>query len=242
MGRTVARVILAILGSIAVLVGTVAAAGGSLVLSTVGDNDGLSTVPQVVEVAGCSTVLMEISDARVQFDQLEALDDFDPLADRSSESFVVTANGATQEPWLIGVTNQQEVEKRLLGSRYCLVEVRDNAWSSVAISLSDESPDVVFDSVPGLWAFAASGEAVSLPVPQEGSTVVISGADDSSLSTVVVSGVYAINGASQVGMIALIGGAVTIVLGVLLLILSLYILRTKGRHEGVPERASGSTT
>lgn len=241
MGHTVTRVILAILGSIGLVVGTFAVAGGGLLLATVGTENGLSTASQEVDVDGCSTVLMEIAAARVQVEQFEAFNDFDPLSDRFSSSFVVTANGTTQEPWLIGVTDQVRVEERLLGTRYCLVEVRDNAWSSVAIAPSDDAPDVVFDSVPGLWASAASGESVSLPVPGPGSTVVISGTDDSTLSSVVVTGVYAIDGASQVGLIALIGGGVTLLLGVLLLIVSLYVLRAKGRHEGTSEKPTNDS-
>lgn len=240
MGRTVTRVILAILGSVGVVVGAFMAAGGGLLLATVGNQDELSTAPQEIDVAGCSTVVMEIANASVQVNEFEAFDDFDPLTDRFSSSVVVTANGTTQEPWLVGVTDQQRVEERLLGTRYCLVEVRDGAWSSVSIAPSDDAPDVVFDSVPGLWAFAASGEGVSLPVPQQGSTVVISGGNDSSLASVVITGIYSIDGASQVGMVAIIGGGVTILLGVALLIVSIYVLRVKGRHEGTPEHPSGS--
>lgn len=232
MARVVVRIVLGLLGSALVLIGVGAAAAGGWITATLGSQDSLRSTPQVIDVPGCSTVLMEIADAQVDIDQLEALGDLDPLAGRTDALLTIGVAGDAAAPWLVGIADQQEVEGRLLGARYCVVEVNDGAWSFSSIAVEPDAPDVNFSGLPGLWAKAGNGESVAVPLPTAGESLVVSGSSGSALSTIEIAGEYRIQGASDVGMIALIAGVITVVLGVGALIVSIAVLRNRGQHEG----------
>lgn len=232
MGRTVVRVLLGFAGAVLLLVGGTAAGLGGWISATLTGQDSLRTTPESIDASGCSTVVMEIADVRVDAGELARIE---PIADRSQSFFTVRVDAETTEPLLVGVADQQDVEQRLLGARYCLVESVDSGWEVTSIQVDPDAPDAQFTGVTGLWASAMSGEAVALPLPELGSSVVISGSDDSSVASLEVAGELDIAGASTVGWTALVGGAATAVLGIGLLLVSILGLRSKGRHEGRTE-------
>lgn len=227
--RSAGRIVLAGIGGVALLAGAVAVGVGALLTTDLDGKDSLRTEADRIEVQGCSTVIMEIAGARVDAGQLER---FEPISDRSQPLLNVRPFGTSGGPWLIGSADQEAVEQQLLGARYCLVEVAQGAWSSTAVVPQMDSPDPEFSGVAGLWATASSGEAVALPLPEPGSSVVVSGSSDSSLTALEVVGELEIAGAGNFGLITLIGGVMTALLGVLMVLISIFGLRTKGRHEG----------
>lgn len=240
MGRTATRLLLGFAGGVLMLIGGTAAVLGGWITATLSGHDSLRTAPQVIDASGCSTVVMEIADARVDAGELGRIE---PVTNRSQSLFTVRINGETPEPWLVGVADQQVVEQRLLGARYCLVESTDGGWTTTFIAVEPDALDAQFSGVPGRWAAATNGEAVALPVPESGSSVVISGSGESTLDALEVVGELEITGASAAGWVALIGGIATVVLGVGLLLISIFGLRSKGRHEGDEGSAlSGLTT
>lgn len=233
--RTIVRIILFVVGGLMIVIGAVATAAGALVNETVGSDDSLRTSPQIIQVPGCSTVVMEIADIRVESGELGRLAQ---LEERSTPLVTLRPTGISQEPWLVGSADQQAIEQQLLGTRYCLVEAAGGAWSSTSIEVQADSPDPVFSGVPGRWAYVGSGLAVALPIPESGSSIVISGTDESSLDTVEVVGQLQIEGASQLAWIALFAGLTTAVLGAVLVIVAAVGLRSKGRHEGPASHSS----
>ena len=226
--RTAGRIVLTAIGCAAIITGVLAAVLGSLLMTGLRGEDSLRTGAERIELPGCSTVIMEIADARVDAGEIER---FDPIVDRSQPLLTIRPIGTSADPWLIGSADQRAVEQRLLGARYCLVEVADGAWSATSVVPQEGSPDPQFSGVTGLWATASGGAAVALPVPQAGSSVVVSGSSDSSLTALAVAGELEVPGAGNIGLIALIGGVVTTVLGAVMVLISILALRTRGRHE-----------
>lgn len=227
--RTIGRIVLFIVGGLVIVVGAGATIAGAVVNASVGRDDSLRTSPQVIQTSGCSTVVMEIADIRIDGGELE---NFAPLSERATALLTLRPMGTSDEPWLVGSSNQQAIEQQLLGARYCLVEASDGAWSTTSIAIQADSPDPVFFGIPGRWASIASGETVALPVPESGTSIVISGSDESSLTTIEVRGQLQIQGVSQLGWIALVGGVITAIVGLALVIVAALGLRNKGRHEG----------
>lgn len=226
--RSAGRIVLGAIGGAAVLAGVfVVIIGGYLSMGLHG-GDSLRTEAARIEVPGCSTVIMEIADIRVEVGELERIE---PLEKRARPLLSIRPIGTSDEPWLIGSADQRSVEQKLLGARYCLVEASDGAWSSTSVVPQDGSPDPQFSGIFGLWATAPSGGSVAMPLPKPGVSVVVSGASESSLSALEVAGELEISGAGDIGVITLIGGVVTTSLGALLLVISILGLRTKGRHE-----------
>lgn len=227
--RTIGRVVLFSVGGLMIAAGATAAIAGAVVNGSVGSDDSLLTSPQIVQTAGCSTVVMEIADIRVDGGDLQ---DFAPLDERATPALTLRPTGTSEEPWLVGSADQQVIEQQLLGARYCLVEASNGAWSTTSNAIQADSPDPVFSGTPGRWASIASGETVALPLPDSGTSIVISGSDDSSLTTIEVRGQLQIQGASQLAWLALVGGLSTAGLGVALVLVAAFGLRRKGRHEG----------
>ena len=232
MGRKVARVILALAGAVLLVLGSAVAALGGWISATLTGPDSLRTAPEVVDASGCSTVIMEIADVRVDTGELNRIE---PIADRSQSLLTIRVNSETAEPWLVGMADQRDVEQRLLGARYCLVEATDDGWKVTSIAVTPDAPDAQFTGVAGRWATAASGEAVALPLPEVGSSVVISGSNESTVESLEVAGELEITGASTVALVALIGGIATAAVGIGLLLVSILGLRSRGRHEGSTE-------
>ena len=232
MGRKVARVILALAGAVLLVLGGAVAALGGWISATLTGPDSLRTAPELIDASGCSTVIMEIADVRVDAGELNRIE---PIADRSQSLLTVLVNADTVEPWLVGMADQRDVEQRLLGARYCLVESSGNGWKVTSIAVTPDAPDAQFSGVPGRWATVIGGEAVALPLPESGSSVVISGSDGSLIGSLEVVGEVEISGASTVARVALIGGITTAAVGIGLLLASILGLRSRGRHEGSTE-------
>lgn len=235
--RAAGRIVLATVGGAITLAGVIAAGIGGLLMTELRGGDSLRTGAERVEVPGCSTVVMEIADARVDAGQIER---FKPLDDLSLPLLTIRPIGTSTAPWLIGSASQGAVEQQLLGARYCLVEVADGAWSATAVVPQEGSEDPQFSGVTGWWATASTGGVVALPLPDRGTSVVVSGSSESSLTAVEVAGELEISGAQNIGLVALVGGVMTAVLGVLMLLISIHGLRTKGRHEGTAARGMSS--
>jgi hypothetical protein len=81
---------------------------------------------------------------------------------------------------------------------------------------------------------------VVVPLPRPGSSIVISGSEDSLLATVQVVGEFEIEGASRIGLVGLIGGIIAALVGIALVLLGTLGLRSKGRHEGTAQHGSTS--
>jgi hypothetical protein len=227
--RTIARVVLFSVGGMMIAAGAAATSAGVVVNESVGSDDALRTSPQIIQTPGCSTVVMEIADIRVDGGDLE---EFAPLSERATAALTLRPTGVSEEPWLVGSADQKAIEQQLLGARYCLVQVQGGAWSTTSIAIQADSPDPAFSGIPGRWAQVASDDAVALPLPESGSSIVVSGSEDSTLETVEVRGQLRIQGASQLAWLALVGGLITAGLGVALVLVAALGLRRKGRHEG----------
>lgn len=227
MGRTIARWVIAVVGVIAIAVGAAVAAGSAWVQSTLDSRDSLTSVPQRISASGCQTLLVEVSDAGVSAEDLEG---FAPIADRSEETLSISVSDVPGGV-LIGLADSGAVESRLLGARYCVAQAGSDGWSAEAVEPAADSPDVDFAGVSGLWARPASGEAVVVPLPGPGDTLVISADGPASVDEVQLVGRYRIVGAGEAATIALFGGIGTAVLGLLLLLVSVFGLRSRGRHE-----------
>lgn len=238
MGRKVARVLVALAGAVLLVLGGAVAALGGWISTTLAGPDSLRTTPETIDTSGCSTVVMEIADVRVDAGELSRIE---PIAERSQSLFTIRVNAqppdtnADSNPFLVGVADQQDVEQRLLGARYCLVESAGSGWKVTSIAVTPDAPDAQFSGVLGRWATSASGETVALPLPAVGSSVVISGSDESFVESLEVSGELEITGASTVGLGAFVGGIATVVVGIGLLMISILGLRSRGRHEGSTE-------
>ncbi len=227
--RSLARIILSLLAVLAMVIGAAAVGLGLWINATLDGRDLLRTEAQTIELPGCSTAIIEIADVRFDIGELA---DVPQLVQRVNTSVSLRVDGADARSWLVGVGDQKAVESRLLGARYCLAEFGDDGWASRAIAVEPEAPDALFDGVAGLWALVPNGQSVALPVPEAGSTIVVSGSDDSTLTEVTVVGDLRIDGASDTANVAVVGGFVTFVLGVALLVVSLVALRRRGNHEG----------
>lgn len=228
MRKTAVWLLLGLAGAVLLVLGGAAAALGGWILAMLTGQDSLKTAPETIGAAGCSTVVMEIADVRVDAGELTRIE---PIADRSRSLFTVRVNAETTDPLLVGVADQLDVEQRLLGARYCLVESTDSGWEVTSIAVAPDVPDAEFAGVAGLWATATSGDAIAIPLPEPGSSVVISGSNQSSVESFEVAGEVEIPGASTVGLVALVGGIATLALGIGLLVVSSLGLRSRGRHE-----------
>lgn len=236
MGRTLVRWGIGLLGAALIVMGAGVAAVGGVVTTTLAGSDSLRTTAQTIEIPGCSSAIMEISDVRVDAGELDRIG---AIADRSQATLSVTVRGDSMGSWLVGIADQRQVEDRLLGARYCLVEGTDAGWAATPITVAPDAPDARFSGVPGVWATVPDGQTVELPIPQSGSTVVVSGSDESSLDRLEVVGIWQVPGASSAGWIALTAGLITVAIGVGLLMLSIVGLRQRGRHEdAVPTGSS----
>jgi thymidine phosphorylase len=117
-----------------ILGGVLAAAFGGWVTATLQGDDSLRTAPQLIEVPGCSTVVMEIADARVDAGQLDRIE---VITNRSESFLSIRVNGSSAHDWLIGTADQRQVEEQLLGARYCLVEVANGAGLATTALITD---------------------------------------------------------------------------------------------------------
>lgn len=235
MLRSFLRVTLAALGLLCVVIGAAGIAIGLLTSATLTQTGAIRTEGQTIETPGCATLLVELATARIDAGAWGQV----PLVERRT-ALTITPFGSTAVPWLVGSADRPEVEARLLGARYCLAERVDSTWSVSSIALGERDPDVQLDGLPGLWATVRDGEPVQLPVPSAPTTVVISGDDASSLTSVNITGEVQFPGSAHVVRIALLGGIGTSVLGVVLLVVSIAGLRRKGRHEKPVESSVGS--
>lgn len=229
--RTFSRWLLGLVGTVVILVGVaVGAAAWSLDRElSIGSGEWvLSTPREVVSVPGCSTVLFEVSNVAIDPGELARV----PSAlERSKSVFVVEPTGDTPSGWWVGTVDSSSVEARLLGARYCIVSSSDGEWSTTSIAVEEGSPDVSVDGLDGRWALADSGAPVILPVPEPGDTVIVSGNDANDLESVALAVEYRIADGSTLGLIGLIGGALTSLLGLLVLVIATWGLRRRGRHE-----------
>jgi len=229
--RTLVRIVLALIGTLLILAGVGSAAATWWVERQLTVNAGrwvLQTPPEVIASDGCSVVLVEVSS--VELDPGD-IDTFDPVASRSETVFTVSAEGTSANGWLVGTTASAPVEDRLLGARYCVAQNQGPAWAVTSIEVEKDSPILSIDGLTGVWANAADGEKVILPVPSAGETIVVSGGRGSDLDSIAVGAEYRIDGGTTLGLIGLVGGAITVVLGSALLVISIWGLRRRGRHE-----------
>lgn len=237
MLRSFLRVTLTALGLSCVAIGAAGIAIGLLANASFSQAGVIRTQGQLIEAPGCATLLMELATASIDDGGWGQVPLLEPRT-----AVTITPSGSTAVPWLVGAADRPDVEARLLGARYCLAERIDSTWSVSSIAVGDRDPDVRLDGVPGLWATVRDGQRVELPVPSASTTVVISGDDASSLSSVEVAGEVQFAGSAHVARIALLGGVGTSVLGLMLLVVSIAGLRRKGRHERPVDSSVGSGT
>ncbi len=229
--RTFSRWLLGVVGTLVIVAGVAIAAGAWWIDRDLSIDSGewvLSTQREVVSATGCSTVLIELSDVTIDPGQLA---DVPSVSDRSESVFVVQPIGQAPDGWWVGTVESPSVEDRLLGSRYCVASNRAGEWSTSSIAVEANSPDVSVDGLDGRWAIANSGESVVLPVPEAGDTVVVSGNGGNELESVTLAAEYRIAEGSTLGLIGLVGGALTALVGLLLLVIAIWGLRRRGRHE-----------
>lgn len=227
MRRRVTRILLASFGVALLVIGAGAIALGLVANTTFTQAGAIRTDSQSIEAPGCATLLVELATARVDVGEWGRI----PLAERRT-ALTITPSGSTAVPWLVGAADRRDIEQRLLGARYCLAQRIGSGWSVSSIAVGESDPDVRLDGVRGLWAHVRDGQPVQLPVPSAPSTVVVSGQDASSLSTVEIVGEIQFEGGDNVARIALLGGIASMVLGLVLLVVGIAGLRRKGRHEG----------
>lgn len=226
VGRTVLRWLLAVIGVLVIMTGTTVVAAAVWLDRTLDARDSLSTDVQVIDAAQCQTVLVEVVDARVD---AQDWDRFAPIAQRAQESISITA--LAPPSFIAGYADAADVEDRLLGAQFCIAQVGESGWETRIIAISADAPDVSLAGLEGLWGRAAGGESVVIPVPTSGSTVVVSADGGSALGEVELVGRYQIDGARDGALIGMIGGGVAIVIGIALLMTSIFLLRPRGRHE-----------
>lgn len=229
--RTLARVALAVLGVVLLLSGAI------VVGATVWAHDRLTATSgdwilrsdsQVIDAAECSSVLIEVSDIRVDGNDLTSIE---PFEQRGVALFTVTPIGADGSSWLVGTAQASEIEKHLLGSRYCVASTSNGTWTVNLVAIDADAPDLRIDGVSGMWADVASGENVVFSSPVTNSTVVITGDGDNQLEGIELAGEYRFLGVSDLAWIGLTGGLLTVILGVALIIVSVKAMRSRGRHE-----------
>jgi len=85
-----------------------------------------------------------------------------------------------------------------------------------------------------VWGRAAAGEAVIVPLPEPGTTLVVSVDGPGDLDSVELTGRYRIEGAPDLLLTGIIAGAVVIGVGLVLLLVGTVALRKRGKHEGAP--------
>lgn len=229
--RTFSRWLLGVVGTLVIVAGVAVSAGAWWIDQELSIDSGewvLGTQQEVVSATGCSTVLIELSDVNIDPGELAGIP---AVADRSESVFVVKPIGKAPDGWWVGTVGSPSVEDRLLGARYCVVSNNAGEWNTSSIAVEANSPDVSVDGLAGRWAVADSGETVVLPVPEAGDTVVVSGGDGNELESVTLAAEYRIAEGSTLGLIGLVGGALTAVLGLMLLVIATWGMRRRGRHE-----------
>ena len=231
-GRNVARIVwrwlLALVGAVAILLGSAVTAAGVWLDDTLDANDELTTASQVISAPACQTLLIEVSGAQVSADEWNR---YAFVADRSEETIAIDVPGA-QSSYLVGLADSDDVEERLLGAQYCLALSTEQGWTVERIAVVDELPDVGLSGLPGVWGRSSGAEAVVLPLPESGRTVVVSSDDGTDLGEVRLVGRYRIDGAGDAATVALIAGPSVIGVGVVLVLIAIFALRRRGRHEG----------
>lgn len=239
MGRALLRWGLGLLGVVLVVAGVSVAIGSVWVQRELGPQESLRSAPQSVDATGCRTLLVEVAGA--------ALDGGDipnaaPLGITPQQQLAVVAEGSAPS-WLVGLASADDVSDRLLGTGYCLASSTEGTWTAQSIKVRAQDPDVAVGGLQGRWAKAGAGETVILPIPVSGQTLVIAAGGDGELTSVDLVGIYRLAGASDVANIALIGGVITAVLGLIVFVVSLLGLRKRGRHEnGAPPAGTQAST
>lgn len=228
MARRILRWALAVVGVMAVLVGTIVTAAAVWLQSTVDTRDSLTTAAQVIPAAQCQTLLIEVAGVALSADDW---DRYEFVADRAEETISVGLPDA-QASYLVGIADSNEVEARLLGTQYCVAESTPEGWGVVRIAVTEDLPDVSLSGLPGVWGRSSGTEAVVVPLPKAGRTMVISSDDGSGLGDVRLVGRYRIEGAGEIASIGLIAGPLVIGAGLVGLSISVFALRARGRHEG----------
>ena len=240
MTRTIVRWVLAVLGVLAMLAG-IAIAGGSMWVRSVLDPQGaLTSATSSISAAQCETLLIEIAETGLRADELEGLP---VVSDRARRSLAVQVPGRDDDDpmVLIGIGDSAAVEQRLLGARYCLATFGPDGWSTRNITLSADAPDIDLDGLTGVWGRAAAGESVIVPLPESGSTLVVSVDGPGDLGSVELTGRYRIEGAPDLLLSGIITGSVVIGVGLVLLLIGTVALRRRGKHEGAPAAAASPT-
>ena len=227
-GRRILRWALAIVGVMAVLVGAVATAAAAWLQGTVDQRGSLTTAAQVIPAAQCQTVLIEVADVSLS---AEEWDRYEFIAGRGEESIAVEVPGA-QMPYLVGIADSNDVEGRLLGTQYCVAESTPEGWAVVRIAVAEDLPEVSLSGLPGVWGRSGGIEAVVVPLPEAGRTMVVTSDGGSGLGDVRLVGRYRIEGARDIAAIGIIGGPIVIGAGLVALLISIFALRPRGRHEG----------
>jgi len=237
MRRPLVRWFVAILGALVMIAGIAVVGAAIWLRGTVDAQDSITTSAQVIPAEQCQTVLIEVADAALTAEEWER---FDFVAQRAQETLVIGAPESSSI-FLVGVADTAVIEDRLLGAQYCLAQFGSEGWATQRIAIDNDAPDVRFDGVDGLWARGQDDTSVVVPLPESGSTLVISLDGQGSLGDVQLVGRYRVEGLRNFADIALIGGSVTIGIGLVLTIASIAMGRTRGRHEADLTTAQSST-
>lgn len=227
MGRVIARVALGIIGVLAMVLGAAAIGGAAWVQQTLDGGDSLTSRAQIVPAGDCETVLIDISEMTLNVNDV---DRFRLVADRLEEGLIVSV-GEVPDSVLVGFTDTSQVESRLLGTRYCVGQVDGDEWSVARVVIDPQDPDISFDGLSGYWARTDGQDRVVLPVPESGTTLVVTSDGQDPLGDVRLAGRYRIDGATSVTQGAFYAGGAISVLGIALVVISVFIMRRKGRHE-----------
>lgn len=227
MGRTIARWLIGVLSLVLMLGGLATAGAAWWVRDALRSDDSLRTTPQVVPATGCQTLLVEIADAALQADDVISV----PGLGVEPQSWLSVVPEGPADAWLVGLAASPDVEGRLLGSSYCLASESSGEWSSQTVSVRPGDPQIALGGLEGLWARTDPGTAAIIPVPTAGQTLVVAAQDGGELADVRIEGVYRLVGASQAAYVGLIGGLMTTGLGFVLLLISIFAFRRRGRHE-----------
>lgn len=227
MGRTVARWFTALGGALLLLVGFAAIGAAAWAQQVVSSDDSLRTTPQVVQAVGCRTLLVEVAGASLQAEEVVATG---RIGIEPESLLSITPEGEA-DSWLVGLAASPDIEARLLGTSYCLASESAGEWTSRSVSARLDDPRISLDGLQGLWARTNAGDSAILPIPVGGQTLVVAAGGDGELSDVRIEGIYRLVGASQTAYIGLIGGLITSGLGFLLLLVSIFGFRRRGRHE-----------